>query len=135
MGFASLGNRSLLFLFAVSSVLIQMPTVFSAESEIGILVVNSYPFEKGAEIVVDGEIKGLVPGEIELPAGSYVVSVTGKERSGEKSVSIASGESKMITIDISHKPDNKKIGFFRKIIYAIVDILSLVGNRTSPVDG
>jgi hypothetical protein len=127
--------RSLLFLFAVYSVISPIQTVFAAGSGSGILTVNSSPYEKGAKIFVDGEVKGLIPGEIALPAGNYVVTVIGKERSGENAISIVSGESKRITIDISHKPVQKKVGFFGKIFRAIIDILSLIGNRTSPVDG
>jgi hypothetical protein len=107
-------------LFTVFSILAPIQNVFAASRGSGTLIVNSSPYEKGAKIVIDGEVKGVVPGKIELPAGNYVVTIVGKKYSGKKTVSIASGESKRTTIALTYKTDQEGSGFFMKLFQFIL---------------
>jgi len=113
-----IGIGSFVFLFTLVSVLSPMQSVFAASG--GVLYVNSSPVEKGASIVIDGDIKGVVPGKIELPAGNYVVTIVGKKYSGQKTVSIANGETKRTTIALTYKTEQRKTGFFMKLFQFVL---------------
>ena len=134
MACSKLGIRSLIFLFTVFSILSPIQAVFAAGGGNGILIVNSSPYEKGAEIVIDGEVVGVVPGKIKLPAGNYVVTIVGKKYSGKKTVSVASGESKRTTIALTYKTVQKKRGFFGKLFRLILGIAILYGVYTVASD-
>jgi len=113
-----IGVVSFVFLFAIVSVLSPMQSVFAASG--GVIYVNSSPSEKGASIVIDGEIKGVVPGKIQLPAGNYVITIVGKKYSGQKTVSVANGETKRATIALTYKTDQRETGFFMKLFQLIL---------------
>jgi hypothetical protein len=69
----------------------------------GTLSVTSSPYEKGAKVLVDGEVKGVIPAEIKLPKGRYTVTVQGEKSEGSEKVTIADGDSKNITVALSGK--------------------------------
>jgi hypothetical protein len=69
----------------------------------GTLSITSSPYEKGAKVFVDGEVKGVVPAEIKLPSGRHTVTVKSEKSEGSEKVTIADGDSKSITVALSEK--------------------------------
>ena len=110
-----------------------LPTVVKG----GMLAISSSPFEKGATVLIDGEIKAVVPAQIKLHSGEHMVTVKGKRAEGSQKVIIADGESKNITVLLTREitgkleKDGIKIPWFWVGIGIIAISIGLSGNNNS----
>jgi hypothetical protein len=66
----------------------------------GYLIVSSNPYQKGADVMVDGEKMGEIPVNLSLPAGFYTVEVISENKSGTRQITILDGLTESLTIDI-----------------------------------
>jgi len=66
----------------------------------GHLFVGSIPYQKGADVMIDGEKMGEVPANLTLPAGEYSVEVISEDKTGMKQITIQDGLTESLTIDI-----------------------------------
>jgi hypothetical protein len=66
----------------------------------GSLFVSSVPYQKGADVLINGEKMGEVPANLTLPVGIHVVEVISEDKTGTKQVTIKDGLTESLTIDI-----------------------------------
>jgi hypothetical protein len=110
-----------------------LPTVAKG----GMLAVSSSPYEKGATVLIDGEVKGIVPAQIKLTSGEYVVTVRGKRAEGSQRIAIADGESTNLTVLLTRvvtgkvEKDGINIPWFWVGIGFIVISVGLFGNENT----
>jgi hypothetical protein len=66
----------------------------------GYLLVSSIPYQKGADVMIDGEKKSKVPANLTLPVGNYTVEVISENKTGTSQITIQDGLTESLTIDI-----------------------------------
>jgi formylglycine-generating enzyme required for sulfatase activity len=66
----------------------------------GQIIVSSVPYEKGAEVRVDGELKGVVPATLNLSAGEHEIKIKGKKLQGKKKIVVKDRETVTVQVDI-----------------------------------
>ncbi|MDH4182824.1 MAG: hypothetical protein OEV92_01255 [Nitrospinota bacterium] len=71
----------------------------------GIVNVTSDPFEKGAAIYVDGDLKSQIPAELTLPVGRHEIEVKGQKGAGKKSVEVQGGKSTKLLVKLEGGPE------------------------------
>lgn len=72
----------------------------------GTVIVSSEPYEKGAEVRVDGELKGHVPATLTVPAGEHEIAVKGKKLQGKQKIIVKDRET--VTAQIKLKAGGDK---------------------------
>ena len=66
----------------------------------GNLMISSMPYQKGADVFIDGEKMGEVPANLSLPAGHHQVKIISDNKTGSKQITIRDGLTESLTIDI-----------------------------------
>jgi PEGA domain len=70
---------------------------------VGTLLVSCEPFKEGAEILVDGETVGTIPGNLRLPAGEHKIQVVTDYQIGTQKVVIEDGKTSSLAIALFDK--------------------------------